>query len=94
MKDWNIGKVSESFDLNLLRLVDSSLSDKFKPSYEHVFNPKAGGGEIMGMGDKFLPVNGFLNPVVLGFEDGEMIFLWLDSEAILSSVTTALEFIM
>jgi len=87
MKEKNEG-VSEEDDLDQLRWVDSSLTDKLKPGYGHVFHSTAD------LGDKLVSVKGFHHPVVLGFKDGEILFLWLESEALHSDVVTALEFIM
>jgi hypothetical protein len=92
-KDKN-GAINELANLDDLRWIDSSLTDKLKPGYGQVFDPLTGGGDILLMGDRLLPVAEFRFPVVLGFQEGNIIFLWLQDEAMVSNVVTALDYIL
>ena len=72
--------------------IDTTLSDRFRPGYEYVF--RDGGMTDTIFADKFQPAKGFHNPLVLGFETGDLQIFWFDTESNRTEVTDALKIII
>lgn len=68
------------------------MSDFFLKGYEYLFSEN--GFESTIFKERFAPAKGFHNPVVLGFEYGEIMILWLDSDDSKQELVQALEIIL